>query len=269
MNQYSHGRANTGRNFIAANEFEGATDPKGRDMIKITVATSLAVLLAASSGAFAQTAKEGAPPAAASEKSADPSSKAGGSPKAERQDAPATKSSDAPAKADGGKAASTKDSQKKDGNEKSAEPKATDKADRTKTTEGKDQPKAKEGKEAQKTRDAKDTEKGSAATGAGAGSAAKEPKAENGSKTKVNLTQEQRTEVRTVFSRRRNDAVVNIDITPRVGIAVPRSVNLMAIPGDLVVIVPEYRSYRYFIVGDQVVIVDPDTFMIVEIIKLA
>jgi hypothetical protein len=237
-------------------------------MLKISVATSLAVLLAASSGAFAQTPKEGAPPAA-SEKGADPTGKAGGSPKAERQDAPATKSSDAPAKADGGKAATSKESQKKDGEQKSAEPKATDKADRTKTTEGKDQSKAKDGKEAQKSPDAKDRERGSSATGAGAGSAAKEQKSDGGSKTKVNLTQEQRTEVRTVFSRHRSNAVVNIDITPRVGVAVPRNVRLVEIPADLVVIVPEYRSYKYFVVGDRVIIVDPDTYMIVEIVELA
>jgi hypothetical protein len=37
----------------------------------------------------------------------------------------------------------------------------------------------------------------------------------------------------------------------------------------LVVIVPEYRSYKYFVVGDRVIIVDPDTYMIVEIIELA
>jgi hypothetical protein len=237
-------------------------------MLKITVATSLAVLLAASSGAFAQAPKEGGPPASASERGADQTGKAGGTPKADRQE-PATKSSDAPAKADGTKAATSKESQKKDGDQKSAEPRATDKADRTKTTEGRDPSKAKDGKEAQKSSDSKDTEKGSAATGTGAGSAAKGQKAEGGSKTKVNLTQEQRTEVRTVFSRHRSNAVVNIDITPRVGVAVPRSVKLVDMPADLVVIVPEYRSYKYFVVGDKVVIVEPDTYMIVEIIELA
>ena len=240
-------------------------------MLKITVATSLAALLAASSGAFAQTPREGVPPAAGFEKSADPSGKAGGSPKGELRES-TTKSSDAPTKADGSKAATDKDSQKKDGDkdqQKSAEPKATDKGDRTRTTEGKDQPKVKDAKEAQKSPEAKGTEKGSAATGAGAGSAAKEQKADDGSKTKVNLTQEQRTEVRTVFSRRRSNAVVNIDITPRVGGAVPRSVKLVEIPRDLVVIVPEYRTYKYFVVGDKVIIVDPGTYMIVEIIELA
>jgi hypothetical protein len=46
-------------------------------------------------------------------------------------------------------------------------------------------------------------------------------------------------------------------------------VKLVDMPADLVVIVPEYRSYKYFVVGDKVVIVEPDTYMIVEIIELA
>ena len=35
---------------------------------------------------------------------------------------------------------------------------------------------------------------------------------------------------------------------------------------DIVVIVPAYRRYQYFIVGERVCIVDPDTYEIVEII---
>ena len=86
----------------------------------------------------------------------------------------------------------------------------------------------------------------------------------------VNVTQEQKTRARTVFSSRRSGAVVaNINITPRIGIAVPRTVTLVAIPEEVFVIVPEYRRYRYFIVDDQVVIVDPDTFVIIDVILLA
>ena len=46
----------------------------------------------------------------------------------------------------------------------------------------------------------------------------------------------------------------------------PRSLSLHVIPNDILVIVPEYRRYRYFVVGDEVVIVDPATYEVVEVI---
>ena len=112
----------------------------------------------------------------------------------------------------------------------------------------------------------KGTTAGSGASQSGGG------EVRQGSQTNVtiNVTQEQKTRARTVFSSRRSGAVVaNINITPRIGIAVPRTVTLVAIPEEVYVIVPEYRRYRYFIVDDQVVIVDPDTFVIIDVILLA
>ncbi len=121
-----------------------------------------------------------------------------------------------------------------------------------------------------KQQKAGDTTKGTT-TGAGT-SQSGGGEVRQGSQTNVtiNVTTEQKTRVRSVFSTRRSQAVVaNINITPRVGVVVPRTVTLVAIPEDVVVIVPDYRRYRYFIFNDQVVIVDPDTFMIVDVILLA
>ena len=121
-----------------------------------------------------------------------------------------------------------------------------------------------------KQQKAGDTTKGTT-TGAGT-SQSGGGEVRQGSQTNVtiNVTTEQKTRVRSVFSTRRSQAVVaNINITPRVGVVVPRTVTLVAIPEDVVVIVPDYRRYRYFIYNDQVVIVDPDTFMIVDVILLA
>ena len=58
----------------------------------------------------------------------------------------------------------------------------------------------------------------------------------------------------------------NVNISVNVGVAVPRTVELYAIPEDIIIIVPGYRRYRYFVVGDRICIVDPDTYEIVEII---
>lgn len=82
------------------------------------------------------------------------------------------------------------------------------------------------------------------------------------------LPSEQRTKVVTTFSRHRTEAVTNIDINVAVGVPVPRSVRLVTIPQEILVIVPEYRRYRYFIDDDRVCIVDPDTFVIVDVIIL-
>lgn len=89
-----------------------------------------------------------------------------------------------------------------------------------------------------------------------------------GSKGSVNLTQEQRAKVQSSFSKHKGKSA-NVNISVNVGVAVPRTVELYAIPEEIVVIVPAYRRYRYFIIGDRVCIVDPSTYTIVEIIVIA
>ena len=150
-----------------------------------------------------------------------------------------------------------------------------DKGSQAQTPKSGDAPQQKAGdtakdKASDKQQKAGDTTKGTT-TGAGT-SQSGGGEVRQGSQTNVtiNVTTEQKTRVRSVFSTRRSQAVVaNINITPRVGVVVPRTVTLVAIPEDVVVIVPDYRRYRYFIYNDQVVIVDPDTFMIVDVILLA
>jgi hypothetical protein len=91
---------------------------------------------------------------------------------------------------------------------------------------------------------------------------------DKGSNDRVaNLTQEQRTKVKSSFAKHRGKST-NVNIRVSIGVAVPRSVQLYAVPEEIVVIVPEYRRYRYFIVDDRICIVDPDTYEIVEIIVL-
>ena len=49
----------------------------------------------------------------------------------------------------------------------------------------------------------------------------------------------------------------------------PRHVRLVAIPEDIIVIVPAWRRYKYIVVGNTICIIDPDTYKIVEVIVLA
>jgi Protein of unknown function (DUF1236) len=42
--------------------------------------------------------------------------------------------------------------------------------------------------------------------------------------------------------------------------------SIVVLPEEIVRIVPEYRGYEYFLVGDEIVIIDPSTLEIVAII---
>jgi hypothetical protein len=84
----------------------------------------------------------------------------------------------------------------------------------------------------------------------------------------ASLTSEQRTKIHQTIVRQGNaPRVANVNFSVSVGTTVPRSVRLVAVPAPIVEIQPAWRGYEYFMVGDQVVIVDPDTMQIVAIIS--
>jgi len=86
----------------------------------------------------------------------------------------------------------------------------------------------------------------------------------------TNVTSEQKTRVKSVFSRHHVEPARNLNVSVNVGVALPRSVHLYPIPEDIVVIVPDYRGYQYIMLDDdRVAIVDPDTFEVVDIIVIA
>jgi hypothetical protein len=158
---------------------------------------------------------------------------------------------------------------KKGGQEKTADtPKGVDKtgkkeagADSDKKAKDKSKNQRKEAAEGDKN--GKQATKNAEQEGTGKTNKA-EGKGQSGS---ASLTSEQRTKVQSSFARHKQKSA-NINISVNVGVAVPRSVKLYAIPQDIVVIVPTYRRYRYFVVGDRICIVDPGTYEIVEVILI-
>jgi hypothetical protein len=83
----------------------------------------------------------------------------------------------------------------------------------------------------------------------------------------VQLSQDQRTRIKDVIVRDRNVARVDhADFNIRVGVAVPRTVHVAVLPPEVVTIVPEYRGFEYVVVGDQLLIIDPNTLEIVAIL---
>ena len=84
----------------------------------------------------------------------------------------------------------------------------------------------------------------------------------------VNISPEQRTRLHVVFAGERNAPRVNeVDFDVAVGRPVPRSVHFVPVPQAIFAIQPAWRGYDYFMIGDQIVIVDPRSMEIVAILE--
>ena len=89
----------------------------------------------------------------------------------------------------------------------------------------------------------------------------------NTTNVSVNLSPEQRTRIHQVIVSDRNaPRLARVDFQLNVGVAVPRSVKLAPVPTTIVEIQPSWRGYEYFLVGDQIVIVNPRTMEIVAVV---
>jgi hypothetical protein len=80
------------------------------------------------------------------------------------------------------------------------------------------------------------------------------------------LSEDQRSQIKTVIGRERGPRLGNANFDVRVGTRIPHSVHYAVLPPDIVRIVPQYRGFNYFLVQDEIVIVDPRTLEIVAII---
>jgi hypothetical protein len=83
----------------------------------------------------------------------------------------------------------------------------------------------------------------------------------------INLTPEKRTRIHEVIVKERNaPRVRSPNFNVSVGTRVPRTVQFVALPRTIVEIEPEWRGFEYFMIGDQMVIVDPRSMEIVAIV---
>jgi peptidoglycan hydrolase-like protein with peptidoglycan-binding domain len=73
----------------------------------------------------------------------------------------------------------------------------------------------------------------------------------------VNLTQQQRTHIQqTVLAGRNVPRVDNVNFSLSVGTVVPSHVRVVAVPPTLIEINPAWRGHQYFVVRDEIIIVD-------------
>jgi hypothetical protein len=96
----------------------------------------------------------------------------------------------------------------------------------------------------------------------------KQPGAKTGAQpaSRVQVSEQDRTRVRDVLFKQKVERVkVNVSLT--VGTRVPRSVRVRPLPASIIEIVPAYRGYSFFVVEDTILIVDPATYVIVDVIE--
>ena len=182
------------------------------------------------------------------------------------------------------KGSAQKDSEPKEKSTKSTTDKSDPKEKSTKGTAEQSKEKATKGT-AEKSPEPKDkATKGAAEKAAepkdkaGKGTAEREAPARDkaagtersGSAQRVQITEEKRTNIhQTILKERNVNRVTNVNFSINIGTRIPRSVRLEVLPATVITIVPEYRSYRYFVVDDQICIVEPSSYEIVEVIRVS
>ncbi len=82
----------------------------------------------------------------------------------------------------------------------------------------------------------------------------------------VQLSQTQRTKIQAIIGHSSAARVTNVNFNVEVGVAIPRTVHVEVVPEDIVAVVPQFEGFDYTIVGDKILIIDPDTLEIVDII---
>lgn len=86
---------------------------------------------------------------------------------------------------------------------------------------------------------------------------------------KVSLNTEQKTRIRETVIRSSNaPRVNNVNFSISVGTVVPRTVRFAPLPPLLVEINPGWRGYEYFIINEQIVIIEPGTLRIVAVLDV-
>jgi hypothetical protein len=82
------------------------------------------------------------------------------------------------------------------------------------------------------------------------------------------ISTEQRTKISTVIKQQNVAPVTNVNFSVSVGTRVPRDVHFHVLPQEVVTIYPQWRGYKFIRVREEIVIIDPNTFEIVEIIRV-
>jgi len=61
--------------------------------------------------------------------------------------------------------------------------------------------------------------------------------------------------------------VDHLNFTLRVGVAIPRTIRVVPVPMEVVRFYPQWSGFLYFVSGDQIVVVDPNSFTVVGVLE--
>jgi hypothetical protein len=80
------------------------------------------------------------------------------------------------------------------------------------------------------------------------------------------LTAEQHTKITNVIKSQNVRPVTNVNFSISVGTRVPRNVGFHPLPAEIVTVYPDWRGNEFFVVNNQIVVVNPRTLEIVAVI---
>jgi hypothetical protein len=103
--------------------------------------------------------------------------------------------------------------------------------------------------------DSKSDRKGDATTGQGAAGSGN-----------ASLTSEQRSKISTNIRRTNVKRETNVNFNISVGTTVPRTVTLHPLPPTVIEVYPQWRGYRFVLVEDEIIIIEPGSYRIVAVI---
>jgi hypothetical protein len=80
------------------------------------------------------------------------------------------------------------------------------------------------------------------------------------------LSTEQRTKITTVIRDQHVQPITNANFAITIGARVPREISFRPLPAEVVTVYPEWRGYEFFLIRDQIVVVNPRTMEIVAVL---
>ena len=82
------------------------------------------------------------------------------------------------------------------------------------------------------------------------------------------LSTEQRTKITTTIRQQNVKPVTNVNFNISVGTRVPRDVGFHPLPAEIITVYPDWRGYEFFLVRDEIIVVNPRTLEIVAVLDV-
>lgn len=82
------------------------------------------------------------------------------------------------------------------------------------------------------------------------------------------LSSEQRTKITSVIREQRVQPETNVNFNISVGTRVPRSVHFHPLPAEIITVYPDWRGYEFFLVREEIIVVNPRTLEIVAVLEV-